>query len=291
MDIWSNTDYPYECLLDFNRTRAFQAAIRTVVKQDDVVLDAGAGSGILSFLAAQAGARKVYAVEVDSFLASCLERSIHANNLSDVIEVIQGDIRSAELPVGVDVLICEMMETGLMDEMQVAAVSALYERNVLTAETRLIPFRYEMFIELGFTCFNYYGFKIFAPKHDWPHYSGRENGWLRTEFQTLSTPHRIGLIDFQDPIVARVDTCLPIKAKSGGLINAVRISARAHLAEGVILGATHSLNGDKILAVEEARITEGQVIQARVGYQMSGGLASFQIKFSEEPSCREAMKE
>jgi predicted RNA methylase len=81
MEIWSNTDYPYECLLDFKRRRAFQAAIRTVVKQHDVVLDAGAGSGILSFLAAQAGARKVYAIEVDSFLASCLERSIRANNL------------------------------------------------------------------------------------------------------------------------------------------------------------------------------------------------------------------
>ena len=89
--------------------------------------------------------------------------------------------------------------------------------------------------------------------------------------------------------IETVDTSLPIKAKSAGVINAVRISARAHLTEGVILGATNSLNGDKILAVEEARITEGQVIQARVGYQMSGGLASFQINFSEESSCRAAM--
>jgi len=288
MEIWSNTDYPYECLLDFKRTRAFQAAIRAVVKQDDIVLDAGAGSGILSFLAAEAGARKVYAVEVDPLLASCLSRSIRANNLSQVIEVIQGDVRLAELPERVDVLICEMMETGLMDEMQVTAVNALYERNVITARTRLIPFRYETFIELGFTNFNYYGFKIFAPKHDWPHYSGREKGWLPTEFNALSTPRLIGSIDFQQPIDSRVDTSLSINAKNSGLINAVRISARAHLAEGVTLGATNALNGDKILPVEEARITEGQIIQARISYQMSGGLASLQVKFSEEPSCRVA---
>jgi predicted RNA methylase len=288
MENWSNTDYPYECLLDFNRTMAFRAAIRAVVKEGAVVLDAGSGSGILSFFAAQAGARKVYAVEVDSFLASCLARSIRTNNLSHIIEVIQGDIHSAELPEGVDVLICEMMETGLMDEMQVTAIKALYERNVLTAETRLIPFRYETFIELGFTDFDYYGFKIFAPKHDWPHYSGRDNGWLPTAFHAISSPYRIGSIDFRQPINSRVDTNLSIKAKNNGLINAVRISARAHLAKGMILGATNALNGDKILPVEETRLTEGRIIQARVSYQMSGGLASLQVRLSEEPSCRVA---
>ena len=49
--IWSNTDFQYQCLLDFKRTTAFQAAIQTIVKQGDIVVDAGAGSGILSFFA------------------------------------------------------------------------------------------------------------------------------------------------------------------------------------------------------------------------------------------------
>ncbi|HKX32414.1 MAG TPA: 50S ribosomal protein L11 methyltransferase [Blastocatellia bacterium] len=281
MEIWSNTDFPYQCLLDFHRTKAFQAAIRAVVKNGAIVLDAGAGSGILSLFAARAGAKKVYAVEVDPFLASCLERSVRANHLSQIIEVIQGDIHAAELAETVDVLICEMMETGLMDEMQVTGINALYERKILTAETRLIPFRYETFIELGFTNFEYYGFKIFAPKHDWPHYTDRDNGWLPTEFHALSDSYRIGSVDLQPPIECRVETCLPVKAKNNGVVNAVRISARAHLAKGLILGATNALNGDKILPVEEMCLTEGQTLQAGVSYQMSGGLVSFQVKFSE----------
>lgn len=282
MEIWSNTDFPYQCLLDFKRTTAFQAAIQAVVTPGDIVLDAGAGSGILSFFAAQAGAKKVYAVEVDSFLAACLVRSIKANHLSHVIEAIQGDIHLAQLPQGVDVFICEMMETGLLDEMQVSAINALRERNIITARTRLIPFQYETFIELGFTNFNYYGYKVFAPKHDWPHYFGGGNGWLPTFFHAHSNPHCIGAFDFRQPVQSAADVTLAIKVESDGLLNAVRISSRAHLAKGLVLGATNALNGDKVLPIDETRLTAEQIIQAQVSYQIGGGLASLRVKLLQE---------
>ena len=276
--MWSNTDFPYQCLLDFKRTTAFQAAIQAIVKHGDIVLDAGSGSGILSFFAAQAGAKKVYAVEVDSFLACCLARSVRANNLSHVVEVVPGDVHSAQLPRSVDVFICEMMETGLMDEMQVTAINTLRERNIITSKTRLIPFEYESFIELGFTDFNYYGYKVFVPKHNWPHYLEGGNGWLPTSFQARSGPHCVDTFDFRQPIQSAVDKTLAIKIQSDGLVNAIRISARAHLAKGMVLGATNALNGDKVLPIREIHLREGQIVYARVIYQMGGGLASFQVK-------------
>ena len=50
---------------DFVRTSTYQKAILSNLTdfRDKIVLDVGAGSGILSFCAQQAGAKRIYAVE------------------------------------------------------------------------------------------------------------------------------------------------------------------------------------------------------------------------------------
>lgn len=283
MKIWSNTDFPYQCLLDFKRTTAFKAAISATVRKGDVVIDAGTGSGILSFFAAQAGAKKVYAVEVDAHLASCLRKSVRANNLTDVIEVFNEDIHSVALPKDCDVFICELIDTGLMDEMQVSAINVLRERQIVTARTRMVPFRYETFVELGYCDFTYYGFKLLVPKHDWKHYSDGASGWLSTTFHPCGDPHLIGAIEFQQPIASDVSTSFSFRAASTGLVNAVKVSASAHLVKGMVLGATNALNGDKILPLDtETLVEQGRPYRAEVSYRMGGGLESFKVRLHEE---------
>lgn len=58
---------------DFVRTNTYQTAMLAngVDFAGKVVLDVGAGSGILSFFAVQAGAKKVYAVEASNMSMFC----------------------------------------------------------------------------------------------------------------------------------------------------------------------------------------------------------------------------
>jgi SAM-dependent methyltransferase len=109
------------------RTDAFRAALDAVVKPGDVVLDVGAGTGILSLLAARAGAAKVYAVEQTS-IATLAGELAAANGLADTIEVIQGDITEVELPGKVDVVVSEWLGGFGIDEGMLAPVLVARDR-------------------------------------------------------------------------------------------------------------------------------------------------------------------
>lgn len=108
-------------LMDTIRTNTYKNAILNNKADfiDKVVMDVGAGSGILSIFAAQAGARKVYAIE-GSNMAESARQLVHSNGLSHIIEVIESrieDIGEDRIGKGeVDVLVSEPLGTFLLNE-------------------------------------------------------------------------------------------------------------------------------------------------------------------------------
>ncbi|XP_010442359.1 PREDICTED: probable histone-arginine methyltransferase 1.4 [Camelina sativa] len=105
-------------LQDYVRTGTYHAAV--MENRSDfagrVVVDVGAGSGILSLFAALAGAKHVYAVEA-SEMAEYARKLIAGNPLlAERITVIKGKIEDIELPEKADVLISEPMGTLLVNE-------------------------------------------------------------------------------------------------------------------------------------------------------------------------------
>jgi len=109
-------------LLDAHRTGAYHRGI-THNRPDfegKTVLDVGAGTGILSMFAAQAGARKVYAVE-GTPSAEYARLLIESNKLADRIEIVRGRLDQIELPEKVDVVISEPWGFFLFHERMVEA--------------------------------------------------------------------------------------------------------------------------------------------------------------------------
>lgn len=91
MDLGNHIDL----LRRFDRGLMLREAVFTVVKKGDLVVDAGCGTGIISLWAAQAGARKVIAVDKeDVSIAAILAR---VNGLTSRIEFIQADLEKIEL--------------------------------------------------------------------------------------------------------------------------------------------------------------------------------------------------
>jgi tRNA1Val (adenine37-N6)-methyltransferase len=78
------------------------------LRSEDLVVDLGAGCGIISlFLAAKRQVRFIFGVELQEELASQARRNIALNGLEGKIAVIQGDLRQLPLaPGGADVVVC-----------------------------------------------------------------------------------------------------------------------------------------------------------------------------------------
>ncbi|KAF8393508.1 hypothetical protein HHK36_021752 [Tetracentron sinense] len=118
-----------EMLKDTVRTRTYQNVIyqNTFLFKNKVVLDVGAGTGILSLFCAKAGAKHVYAVEC-SHMADMAKEIVEANGFSNVITVLKGKVEEIMLPVAqVDVIISEWMGYFLLFENMLNTV--LYARD------------------------------------------------------------------------------------------------------------------------------------------------------------------
>ena len=139
-------DYHRRLLADDVRTEAFRKAIEATVGPDDVVVDIGAGTGILSLFAARAGARKVYAVE-STAIAHLAQRIVRDNGFTSKIEVIRADARDVELPELATVLVSECLGNFLMSDGMISALASC--RRLLAPGARILPSSVDLLMSPG----------------------------------------------------------------------------------------------------------------------------------------------
>ncbi|XP_026996809.2 histone-arginine methyltransferase CARM1 isoform X1 [Tachysurus fulvidraco] len=183
-------------LQDFLRTATYQKAIlvNDIDFRDKVVLDVGCGTGILSFFAIQAGARKVYAVEASS-VAKHAEVLVRSNGMSDRITVLAGKIEEVSCLEKVDVIISEPIGYMLLNERMLE--SYLHSKKWLKPKGMMFP------------TFSDIHLAPFTDEQLYLEHHARSNFWLQSSFYgvNLSGLHPAAMDEFfRQPIVDTFDT-------------------------------------------------------------------------------------
>lgn len=132
-------DYHRSMIADEVRTSAYRAAITSVVKEGDVVLDIGTGSGILSLFACEAGAARVFSIEAGP-MAGVAQLAARHLGCADRIRVLRAHSTNVELPQRANVLVTETMGSLGFDEGMLGFVLDARER-LLTEDARIVPQR------------------------------------------------------------------------------------------------------------------------------------------------------
>jgi len=132
-------------LNDVRRNDAFEAAIIAAIAKagpNAGVLDIGTGSGLLSMMAARAGARSVTACEMVPIIADMARKIIEDNGYADQITVHTAP--SSELQVGThlqeraDILVSEILSSDLLTEHVLDAFEDAHAR-LLKPDAIVIP--------------------------------------------------------------------------------------------------------------------------------------------------------
>lgn len=228
-------------LYDQIRCEAYREAIRRTVKPGDVVLDLGAGTGLLSFFAVQAGARHVYAIEMSGIADSAAEL-IAANGLQNRITLIRKSSLRALLPERCDVLVTETLSPFCFDSERTIEYVADARERFLKPGARIIPESADTFLLPFFS-------DAFGPGRLGAHFYDadyrpfgkkllQDFRLLRASgkpFTALSAPGLCYHIDFRKDTRNPSKTFVPFRVLVDGRIDGFLGWFEAHLCEGVTL--------------------------------------------------------
>lgn len=135
----------FKILGDTKRKSAFVNAIRKVVTSDDVVLDLGTGSGILAIAAAQAGAKKVYALEPAGMVNVAKQIALD-NGVADRIEFVRGWSTQIDLPEKATLLSTDIVGNDPFDMLIWETLTDARKR-LLAPGAKLIPERIDVIVQ------------------------------------------------------------------------------------------------------------------------------------------------
>jgi len=235
-----------------------------------VVVDIGAGTGILSMLAARAGARQVFAVE-STPVAKLARQIISDNGLADRITVFEADAREVELPEKATLLVSECLGNFVFSDAMLAVLADC--RRLLAPGARICPQTIEIFLApasvdvlmggIGWWSEPRYGFSFDAAKasaeNDLYHFQ-LPSGMLSAE------PRRVFEMQLTE---VPPETLAPAEwvFSEQVMVDAVVGWFNAHLTEDIILGTEPGSNthwGQMVFPIPAVQVDPGDKLRFEI---------------------------
>ncbi|EAN97766.1 protein arginine n-methyltransferase 7 [Trypanosoma cruzi] len=134
-------DFHFAMMNDQPRNEFYYELLKRHVTPETGVLEIGAGSGLLSLMAAQLGAKWVVAVEGSAEMANLARANICANKMEHkvtVLHMLSTELTLRHLPDRPDVMVSEILGTLLLGESALDYIADVRER-LLKPTTKIIP--------------------------------------------------------------------------------------------------------------------------------------------------------
>ena len=255
------TPYHFNLLSDTERLSAFLEAIKEKAK--GTVYDIGAGCGILSILAAPYS-NFIYAVEKDP-RASKLAKS-NFKQFNNIL-LINKDASEVIFKDKADLIICEMLDTALIDEEQVPVINSILK--YLKDNGEIIPHKILNGVEA-----------IYMDR-DSICYDDEFDSSKRINHEIISNLMIYNEINFKKMIKEDVKTEFELKICKKSTFSGIKITTFTLLTNDIICGPTPMLNPPLLIPTRKINVDIGDIIKVKLNYKMGGGLNSIRTRIEK----------
>ena len=250
------TPYHSDLLKDQERLASFYNAILEYDSNNGLAYDLGCGSGVLSYFLSPFF-EEVISLEVSFKASQCAK-----DNLSDFqnVEVVNSDVFNYDFTKKADLIVCEMMDTALIDEEQIPVLN--HAKKFLKENGTIIPKGIVNTVELV----NFRRDNIHWDEED-------EN------YEVFSDPQVYSKFNFLDDIEPDFEEIISIRPKRDGIINGIKITTFTLLNDNIICGPTPMLNPPLLIPLDEKSVNSNQFIKVRLKYSMGNGIESIKVEY------------
>lgn len=291
--------YHYNLLKDHERLLAFKEAICDFSKDrqsadEKTAFDLGCGSGVMSYFASSYFDR-IISIEKEPKIASLAKE-----NLADFknIEVVSGDALDYDFESKADLIICEMLDTALIDEEEVPVLN--HARRFLKEGGRIIP---QSLINIAEPVYMENPRIQYEDLDSHPKYEVLGDHVVYSDFDFLecieeSFSADINFTLFEEEFLNSkepedkkftekdeefsnsknyADNDLMEKSQYVK-VNGIKITSFARLGENLICGPTPMLNPAILVPIEEIRLKAGESFEITLSYVMGGGIETIETR-------------